>query len=197
MMLDKSLHFLKMLRDFEKVERALYRSEAHRENDVEHSYQLAMMAWFFAEQYKLPLSKEKLMMYALAHDLVEVYAGDTPVYHVPGHPNTVDTKKEREANALIEIQKNFSYFKGMVDAVTAYEQRLDPESVFIYELDKIVPALNIYLDNGLSWNILGVTLDDVIREKRKKVTSSKELVALLNDLLVRLESEQGSLFEKK
>ena len=196
-MLDKSLHFLKMLRDFEKVERVVYRTPNRQENDVEHSYQLAMMAWFFADYLNLPLSKEKLMMYALAHDLVEVYAGDTPVYHVPGHPNTIETKKEREAQALIEIQKNFSYFKGMVDAVTAYEDRLDLESIFIYELDKLVPALNIYLDNGLSWNVLGVTLADVVRDKRKKITSVKELVGVLDELLARLEAEQGRLFEKR
>ena len=196
-MLDKSLHFLQMLRDFEKVERVLYRSETKRENDVEHSYQLAMMAWFFVDHFKLPLSKEKIMMYALTHDLVEVYAGDTPAYHVPGHPHTLETKKEREEKALVELKQNFSHFKDMVDTVAAYEHKTDDESIFIYELDKLVPALNIYLDNGLSWNKLGITLNDVIREKRKKITSVKELVAVLEELLERLEAEQGRLFGKK
>lgn len=196
-MLDNGLKFLQLLRDFEKVERVLYRSETRQENDVEHSYQLAMMAWFFANQYNLPLSKEKLLTYALVHDLVEVYAGDTPVYHVAGHPHTIDTKKAREEKALEEIREKFGHFNEMVNTIETYELRADDESRFIYELDKLLPALNIYLDKGLSWNMLGVTLDAVKSEKRKKITSTKELVALLEELLKRLESEQENLFKNR
>src|SRR3989344_3438809 len=50
------------------------------ENDTEHSYQVVMVAWFLIEQDKLKLNKELCLMYALAHDLVEIYAGDTYVF---------------------------------------------------------------------------------------------------------------------
>ena len=50
------------------------------ETSNEHSYQVAMVAWFLIEQDNLKLNKELCLMYALAHDLVEIYAEDTFVF---------------------------------------------------------------------------------------------------------------------
>lgn len=190
-MLDRSLHFLKFLREFEKVERAVYRPTDRKENDAEHSYQTTMMAWFLAHQFDLPLSTEKILQYALVHDLVEVYAGDTPVF---SEKNSHD-KKERERGALEKIKDTLSHFPELIDTIEQYEQKSDPESVFVYEIDKLIPAFNIYIDNGYGWNKLGVTLDQIKKEKVKKVKNTKELVNLLEELLDRLEKEREQLFE--
>ncbi len=198
-MLDKTLVFLKLLRDFEKVERILFRRDGDRaENDVEHSYQVAMMSWFLSEQFKLPLSQEKLLKYGLVHDLVEVYAGDTPVF-LKNHigTNTHFTKKEREARALIHLKKEFSHFDDFIETIESYESKKDDESVFIYELDKILPPLNAYLDNGHGWNKFNITLEEISTEKRNKVKNSKELIQLLEEMLGRFENEKDRLFTSK
>ena len=193
-MLDESLKFLKLLREFERVERAIFRTETKQENDVEHSYQLAMMSWFLATKYELPLSMDKMIRYALVHDLVEVYAGDTPSYAKNTSKNTHATKKQREEEALVRIKNEFGDFKEMIDAIDAYEAKVDDESVFVYEVDKIIPALNIYIDDGFGWNKLGLTLDEIKLEKRTKVKSTKQLVDLLEEMLSRFEKEKGKLF---
>ncbi len=193
-MLDKTLSFLKLIRNFENVHRMIYRPDDRRENDVEHSYQLAMMAWFLSEQFNLSLSKEKLFKYGLAHDLVEVYAGDTPAYAVEGGINTQETKKEREARAFEKIKQEFGYFHDLMETIELYEHLKDDESLFIYELDKILPPLNIYLDDGYGWNKFGITLDEISVEKRRKVTHVRELVDLLKEMLERFEKEKGRLF---
>lgn len=195
-MLEESLKFLKLLRDLEKVERTIYRSESKKENDVEHSYQVAMMSWFLSDQFNLKLSKEKLLMYGLVHDLIEVYAGDTPAYF-QNHPNSADTKKEREEKALVLIREEVSNFKDLLDAIEKYEHRQDKESVFVYEVDKLVPLLNLYLDDGYGWNKLGLTLEQIKKEKRSKITSTKELVDLLEEALRRCQEEEEKLFEKR
>ncbi|MFA5934823.1 MAG: HD domain-containing protein [Candidatus Paceibacterota bacterium] len=194
-MLDKSLKFLKLLRNFEKVERAIFRPTDKKENDVEHSYQVAMMAWFLSDQFNISLSKDKLIKYGLVHDLVEVYAGDTPVYGK--HENTVETKKEREEKALSRIKEEFSIFKELGEVIDCYEQKKDEESIFIYEVDKILPTLNIYLDGGYGWNKLGLTLEEIKKEKRSKITSVKQLVVLLEEILDRFEKEKDVLFNNK
>lgn len=193
-MLDKSLQFLKLLRDLEKVERTIYRPLRAQENDVEHSYQIAMMGWFLNDQMDLGLSKEKLLTYGLVHDLVEAYAGDTPVY-TDDPKNSKETKHEREAAALETIRSKFTHFPDLIDIIESYEQKADPESIFIYEIDKLVPILNIYLDEGYGWNKLGLTLDQIKKEKRSKITQVVEIKKLLEELLSQLDEEKDSLFD--
>lgn len=194
-MLDKSLEFLRFIRKFEEIQRTIYRPDDRKENDVEHSYQVAMMAWFLSSQFDLKLSVDKLLKYGLAHDLIEVHAGDTPAYS--NHPvNTRESKKEREAKAVITIKNEFGDFKELVQIIEDYEQKLDEESLFIYEIDKIIPALNLYIDGGYGWNKLGLSLDEIKVEKRSKVFRSKQLVDLLEEALERFEKEKPTLFVK-
>lgn len=193
-MLEKSLKFLKLLRNLELVERMVYRPSDRKENDVEHSYQIAMMAWFLSDQFNLKLSTEKLIKYGIVHDLIEVYSGDTPVYS-KDPINTAETKKEREDKALIVLKKEFSDFKELIETIENYEKKVDEESTFVYEIDKIVPALNIYLDKGYGWNKLNIKLEEIKREKRNKVKSVKQLVALMEESLALFEKEKEKLFK--
>src|SRR5262245_16453996 len=79
--LDQLIDFVNFTHEFHKVVRYAGAKLGKRfENDTEHSYQVAMIAWFLIEQNKLKFNKELCFMYALAHDLVEVYAGDTYIY---------------------------------------------------------------------------------------------------------------------
>lgn len=193
-MLEKSLKFLKLLRNLELVERTVYRPNDRKENDVEHSYQIAMMTWFLSDQFNLQLSTDKLIKYSIAHDLIEVYAGDTPVYSKDS-VNTIKTKKEREEKALIALKKEFGDFKELIKIIENYEKKIDEESIFVYELDKIVPALNIYIDNGYGWNKLDIKLEEIKQEKRGKVKNTKQLVALLEETLNLFEKEKKTLFK--
>ena len=66
-----------------EVQRADYWPGSHKrsnETDIEHSYCLAMTSWQLATTLHLPLSQEKILKYALIHDLPEVYAGDVPLF---------------------------------------------------------------------------------------------------------------------
>ena len=195
-MLDKSLAFLKLLRELEKVERTVFRPNDKRENDVEHSYQVAMMSWFLSDKFGLNLSSDKLLKYALAHDLIEAYSGDTCVYvkNPAISTNSIETKEEREAEAFSKVKKEFGDFRELIEIIEAYEAKKDEESIFVYEVDKILPPLNAYLDGGYGWNKLGLTLEEVKKEKRKKVTHTKQVIDLLEEALSRFEKEESKLF---
>jgi putative hydrolase of HD superfamily len=198
-MLDKSLNFLKFLREFEKIERTIYRpGEIEKaENDAEHSYQVAMMAWFLNNEFDLGLSLEKLLKYGLAHDLVETYSGDTPVYnHIVKSENSIDTKEQREKLAFERIKKEFGEFDDLIETIENYENKIDDESVFVYELDKIIPVLNIYLDKGYSWKKLKLKIEDLETQKRSKVKKVSQLVDLLEDLLDAMNRDKDKLFNQ-
>src|SRR3546814_779410 len=87
--------FQKLLVSFSDVRRASYLPDGRHENDVEHSYFLAMAVWFLAPHFP-KLNADKMLRLALAHDLVEVHSGDTFVY---GDQEHIDTKPERERAA--------------------------------------------------------------------------------------------------
>ncbi|MEI6887489.1 MAG: HD domain-containing protein, partial [bacterium] len=155
--LTKLLSFTKFTHSFQKIERRIFATGLNRnENDLEHSGQLALVAWYFIDSSKLKLNTEKVIKYALAHDLVETYAGDT--YFYSKDKKIQESKVQREKNALVRIKKEFPDFKEIEKIITKYEEKSDPESRFVYALDKIIPVLNIYLDEGRSWKRDNVSL---------------------------------------
>ncbi len=54
---------------------------------------------------------------------------------------------------------------------------MDEEARFIYALDKIIPAINVYLDSGRSWQRDNVFYE-MLRTKDEKVAISKEAAAI-------------------
>lgn len=136
---EKTKTFMTLLHRFHTIDRVAEVPTLPRQtNAVEHSYQLAMLAWYIVASEKLPLNLEKVLKYALAHDIVEAYAGDTPVNDVEGQK----TKKAREAAAFVRLKEEFSEFPDMLQTLEAYEERQDEESLFVYALDKCVDPLN-------------------------------------------------------
>lgn len=105
-MLEKLLGFAKMLNVLQAVERVIRVKDQDRwENDMEHSYHLAMLAWYIIDSQKLSLDREKVFCYALAHDLVEVYAGDTYLYSED--KELLASKPERERLAAERLMVEF------------------------------------------------------------------------------------------
>lgn len=147
-MFDTLFNFIKLTHAFSGVERDLRIHDLSRkENDTEHSYQLAMIAWYIANKDNLSLNREKIIKYALVHDLAEVYAGDTaPFTDDPEYNKQItSTKIAREEAAFKKLTSEFPEFSEMIDTITVYEQKADLESRFVYIIDKIVADLNCYL----------------------------------------------------
>lgn len=190
------LQFSKLLNTFARVERVCYKPQSDiRENDVEHSYQLAMLAWYIAENSSFTLDKNLIVKYALIHDLVETYAGDTYLYSK--NQKDHDSKKEREESARLRIEQEFPLFQDLHSSILTYEKREDNESRFVYVLDKIHPVLQIYLDKGRMWQEQEVSLAMLIEKKADKALLSPELLLYWDELLRLLTEEEDILFFKK
>lgn len=182
--MEQLLRFTELVGKFREVRRKVvfsYRADA--ENDAEHSYQLALTAWYIVSAQKLDLDMDKVMKYALAHDLVEAYAGDTPAAVHKAYDAERETKEEREAAAAKQIADEFPEFAELHETIHAYEEKKDEESRFVYALDKILPILNICLDNGYSWKQNGVSVEDVVEYKSKQIADVPEIKKYF-DLLV-------------
>lgn len=72
------------------------------ENDAEHSWHMAVMAYLLREYANEEIDIAKVMIMCLIHDIVEIDAGDTYAYD----SKSLETQKEREDAA----KKGFSQF---------------------------------------------------------------------------------------
>jgi len=163
-----------------------------RENDVEHSYHLAMMAWYLNSAGGLGYDVDKVIRYALVHDLAETYAGDVHAFDAEARRGKV----QREAEAMSRIEREFPLGAEITDAVHDYEGRVDDEARFVYALDKLMPILMIYLEGGKTWRDDGLSLSQIHDNKQDKVALSEPV----SDLYLQLKSlldDQPDLFEVK
>lgn len=175
-----------LLLQFSQVERRNHRKHQDAmiyENDTEHSYNLAMTAWFLAGWFP-ELDKDKIIRYALVHDMVEVHAGDTFIY---GKPEELASKAKRETDALKKLSKDWADFEELTQTIEIYEECVDDEAKFVYALDKLMPIMQIYIHDGYSWNVDKVTAKMLYDAKVDKVRKSPEITPYfeqLNSLLL-------------
>ncbi len=185
------LEFIQFTHLVQKVNRVvLVNGESEWENDAEHSFQLALTAWYIVEHGNLDLNLGKVIRMALVHDLVEAYAGDTFIYD---KPEVLATKDVREKEALEKIKGEFPSFDSLYQTIEEYEERKTPESRFVYALDKLVPIINIYTDDGRTWKKEGITLERLLEAKNDKIALSPEIVPYYEEI-VNILKENRHLF---
>lgn len=172
--LTRLLDLQKLLLKFSQIERVVDRRHKDgyvRESDTEHSYNLAMTAWFLAPYFP-HLDKDELIRIGLVHDLVEVHAGDTYIY---ANKELLDSKPLREAAALKQLEQEWPDFTELTNTINSYENRTSEEAKFIYALDKIMPIFVIYISDGYSWKKNNITIEKMHTVKKDKVSLSAEI----------------------
>ena len=79
-----------------------------RENDAEHAWHMAIMAYLLKDYANEPVDIAKVMIMCLIHDIVEIDAGDTYAYdteRLKTQKAREDAAKERIFSLLPEDQK--------------------------------------------------------------------------------------------
>lgn len=189
--LESLLQFVHFTHLTHKVERvARISGETRYANTVEHSYQLTLLAWYLIEKDKLPLDRDLVIKYALVHDLVETYAGDTYAHGTEGK----DTKAQREHDAQERMATEFPEFSDLHKYIEDYEAKQDPESRFVYALDKLIDPVNIYLEDGKLWHEKNVTLQEVLDYKTEKIAVDPTISKYFNELVVLFREKEKTLF---
>lgn len=134
-------------------------AENRRENDAEHSWHLALMVLVLAEYADEPIDVGHTIRLVVVHDLVEIYAGDTPLYDDQLRTSQV----ERELAAadrlfgLLPADQALE-FRALWDE---FEARTTPEARFAKAIDRLEPNLLNWMAAGGTWLTPGVTADTV------------------------------------
>jgi putative hydrolase of HD superfamily len=167
-------------------------SHGRNENDAEHSWHMAVMAYLLREYANEEVDIAKVMLMCLLHDIVEIDAGDTYAYDEEGlktQKAREDAAKERIFSILPEEQK--VEFTALFDEFEAYETA---ESKFVHAIDNLQPLLLNDSNNGGDWLEHQVTAGQVYKRQGKTKLGSEKLFEI-TDEIIRKNIEKGNLRE--
>jgi putative hydrolase of HD superfamily len=148
---------------FGRVDRVTYHPDGKTfESDTDHTVMLGLIACAFAERYLPDLDLGLVAQFALVHDLVEVYAGDTSTLNISEDGKAA--KKAREEKAQAQIYDEFDQrLPWIASMIYRYEIRLQPEARYVKAMDKLLPKITHILNNCQSIRDEGMTPEDLRR----------------------------------
>ncbi len=192
--IEKILALTEFSLKFRNVKRKTYYAQDWMpENDAEHSWQLAFIGLYLIQTYNLPYNIEKVMLYAIVHDIVEIYAWDVP-FLKRTHEQELE-KIENEKKAFERIVAELPEWPALHSAIHDYEHRSDDEAKFIYVLDKLLPILNMTTDWGYRWKNEWHSLQDEIDAKERKNTAqSPKMHELYEQIMEYMKNQEKELF---
>lgn len=160
------------------------------ENDAEHSWHMAIMAYLLREYANEKVDIAKVMLMCLIHDIVEIDAGDTYAYDTEG----LKTQKARENAAKERIfsilpEEQSTELKLLFDEFEAYETA---ESRFAHAMDNLQPLILNDSNNGGDWRAHNVTVEQVYNRQRKTKMGSEKLFEI-TDRIIKENVKKGNL----
>jgi putative hydrolase of HD superfamily len=181
--LGRQIAFIREVDKLKTIFRQTYLMDAARhENDAEHSWHIALMAWLL-EEHRGPekLDVLRVMKMLLIHDIVEIDAGDTFAYDVQGHENQFE--RERQAAVRIFGLLPSDQSAEMMELWLEFEQRETAEARYAAAMDRIQPLLHNYYTEGKAWREHRVTSGRVLERIRFLEREMPELHAFVAGLI--------------
>lgn len=192
--------------DFGRVERATFHQDGLRaETDTDHTVMLGLIACAIADRHFPDLNIGLIAQYALVHDVVEVYAGDTVTLRMPSASAKAD-KQQREHDAYQRIRREFvKTLPWLPILIGGYEARATAEARFVKALDKLLPKITHILNGAVTIRKQGMDLAELAERYQTQIDELKayaadfpelfELRVVLVDSVLALLAEQDAYEE--
>ncbi len=161
-----------------------------KENDAEHAWHMAIMAYILREYANEPVDIAKVMLMCLIHDIVEIDAGDTYAYDLDAKQSQHEREeaaKERIYSLLPPDQK-----AELTALFEEFEARNTPESRFARAMDNLQPLLLNNSNGGSDWAEHGVTAAQVY-ERQSQTQPGSEILFEVTDQILQDNIRNGSL----
>ena len=176
--LQKQLNFILEIDKEKNIFRQTHLSgHGRRENDAEHAWHMAVMAYLLQEYSNEPVDVARVMLMCLLHDVVEIDAGDTYAYDTDG----LKTQKAREDAA-----------KQRIYSLLPDDQKRGLMAVFD---DNLQPLLLNNSNGGSDWADHDVTAKQVYGRQSRTEKGSAYLYKLTDNIL-QANIKKGALKEK-
>ena len=160
------------------------------ENDAEHAWHMAIMAYLLREYSNEPVDITRVMLMCLIHDVVEIDAGDTYAYDEEGKKTQKareEAAKERIYSLLPEDQK-----EELAAIFDEFEESKTPESKFAHAMDNLQPLMLNNSNDGGDWREHGVSAKQVYGRQSRTKEGSEKLYEV-TDQIIKNHREKGNL----
>lgn len=180
--LKKQMDFISEIDRLKNIYRQTYvLGEDRKENDAEHSWHIAVLAFILSEYSEKTVDVLKTIKMLLIHDIVEIDAGDTYYYDNEGYKTKADREKkaaERIFGILPDDQRD-----EMLSLWNEFETNETPESKFANVLDHIQPLTLNYRNQGRAWQEHDVNKNQVIERNQYMQEGSQTLWNYVNEIV--------------
>lgn len=160
------------------------------ENDAEHAWHMAIMAYLLREYSNEPVDITRVMLMCLIHDVVEIDAGDTYAYDEEGKKTQKareEAAKERIYSLLPEDQK-----EELAAIFDEFEESKTTESKFAHAMDNLQPLMLNNSNDGGDWREHGVSAKQVYGRQSRTKEGSEKLYEV-TDQIIKKHREKGNL----
>lgn len=152
-----------------------------RENDAEHAWHMAIMAYLLREYANEAVDITRVMLMCLIHDIVEIEAGDTYAYDTDAQKSQKareDAAKEKLYSLLPEDQK-----QELIALFDEFEAFQTPEAKFAHAMDNLQPLLLNNSNGGGDWKEHQVTSEQVYGRQVKTRLGSERLFEVTDAII--------------
>ncbi|PMJ92483.1 HD domain-containing protein [Vibrio sp. 10N.261.55.A7] len=148
-------------------------AQGRLENSAEHSWHVALMAILMEEHANESVDIARVVKMLLLHDIVEIDAGDTFVYDVAA-------SLEQEEKELKAAQRLFAMLPSdqggeLMTIWSEFEAAASADARFAKALDRIIPMMLNFHNNGQSWIEHQVTSEQALTINSKIALGSETL----------------------
>ncbi len=189
--LEKQIDFILEIDKEKNILRQTHLTDhGRRENDAEHAWHMAVMAYLLKEYSNADIDITKVMIMCLIHDVVEIDAGDTYCYDEEAKKSQAareEAAKQRIFALLPEDQR--AEFTALFEEFEANETA---EAHFAHTMDNFQPLLLNNSNDGMDWASHGVSAEQVYgRQGLSKMGS--DILYEKTDEIIKHQKEVGHL----
>lgn len=124
--------------------------EGNCESVADHCFFVTLFSYLVANEYRPDLDVNKVIKYAMFHELGEAKVGDITKHD----GEIVKHKAALEREAVLELFEKFPNGKEYFGYWEAYENQVDAEAVFVKKIDRLEMALQAKV-----YEVLGLGCD--------------------------------------
>ena len=129
------------------------------ENNAEHSWHFALMAMTLLEHCALDgVSIDRVIKMAIVHDLVEIFAGDTPAQDVAANVGKEDREREAADRLFALLPKGQAHeYRSLWEEFDAMNT---PDAIYASAVDRLQSFFLIHLSGtGSAWVKFNATVE--------------------------------------
>ena len=141
--LQQLLSVMKLAEKLKMEMRHSWLSNGRHESVAEHTWRVAFMAILLEPYLSQKVQMEKLLKMITVHDIIEAIAGDVPAFDTLISQNTVESKRQKELAAIMEIRDSLPTNIGehLFTLWHEFEDNLTFEAKVANALDKLEAQL--------------------------------------------------------